>query len=65
MSCIHLFERSKEKINTAGRPAECYVRATVLCKSACVYWYCNPGVDIDGIHVQEDRKDERGGPYRH
>lgn len=65
MFCIHLFERNKQKINPADRPAECYMRATVLCKSACVYLYCNPGVDIDGIHVQEDRKDERGWPYRH
>lgn len=65
MFCIHLFERNKQKMNTAGTPAEWYMRAAVLCKSACVYLYCNPGVDIDGMDVQEDRKDERDWPYRH
>lgn len=52
------------KINTAGTPAKCYMRATVLCRSACVYLCCDPGVDIDGIHVQDDRRDERDWPYK-
>ena len=64
MFCIHIFERNKQKINTAGTPAECYMRATVLHRSVCVYLCCNPGVDIDAIHVQDDRRDERDRSYK-
>lgn len=59
MCCTHIFERNKQKINTAGTPAECYMRAPVLHRSVCVYLCCNPVVDIDAIHVQDDRRDER------
>lgn len=56
---VLIFLKEINKINTAGTPAECYMRAPVLHRSVCVYLCCNPVVDIDAIHVQDDRRDER------
>lgn len=35
------------------------MRATILCRNAYVYLYCSPGVDLYGIYVNDDRRDER------
>lgn len=50
------------KMYSTDTPAECYMKATVLCRNACVYLCCNPEVDIYGIYVKNDGRDERERP---
>lgn len=59
MFCIHLLKEIN-KMYTASTPAECYVRAAVLCRRHVFTCAVIPGWTSLAFTLKDDRRDEIG-----